>query len=259
MAIALTCSECERDMKVKDELAGRKIKCPECGSVLMVPSGAKKASAVVAGAPARAPKLERDLGEEDRPRKKKKKKKSNKGLLIALGIAGVLLLGGGVVLIVVLTGGGDDGSKKQASADKKLEAPALPPDFLKAPGAPPPKAPATGIRRPAERAEVKNLLKQLGLAYHICCDNTGKAPQKLEDLEPFYEKNQQITEMLKTKYLVFLYGTKPTQMIQGTSNTVLAYESQLDQQGIRLVLMGDGSVSHMTEAEFKAAPRAGQR
>ena len=55
MAIALTCSECERDMKVKDELAGRKIKCPECGSVLMVPSGAKKASAVVAGAPARAP------------------------------------------------------------------------------------------------------------------------------------------------------------------------------------------------------------
>src|SRR5437868_6904629 len=36
MAIALTCPSCARELKVKDELAGRKIKCPKCGKVIAV-------------------------------------------------------------------------------------------------------------------------------------------------------------------------------------------------------------------------------
>jgi hypothetical protein len=259
MAIALTCAECERDLRVKDELAGRKIKCPECGGVIAVPAG-RRTSAVAAGAPAKSPKPPPEYDDdEDRPRKKKKKKKSNKGLLIGLIIGGVLLLGGGIVLIIVLTRGGDD-NKTQAKGDKKQFQPApMPMPDANKPFEPPPKAPATGIRRAGERADVQNNLRQVGLAYHMCCDSTGRAPQKLEDLEPFYEKNPTITEMLKTKYVIFLYGTKPTQMTQGTSNTVLAYESQLDQQGIRITLMGDGSLTFMNEAEFKAAPKAGQK
>ncbi len=37
MAIALTCPACQRALKVKDELAGRKIKCPDCAAVIAVP------------------------------------------------------------------------------------------------------------------------------------------------------------------------------------------------------------------------------
>jgi len=37
MAISFSCPACDRSVKVKDELAGRKIKCPECGKVIAVP------------------------------------------------------------------------------------------------------------------------------------------------------------------------------------------------------------------------------
>ena len=37
MSIAVECASCERSIKVKDELASRKIKCPGCGKVLTVP------------------------------------------------------------------------------------------------------------------------------------------------------------------------------------------------------------------------------
>jgi hypothetical protein len=37
MAISLSCVSCQRKIKAKDEHAGRKIKCPECGQVLTVP------------------------------------------------------------------------------------------------------------------------------------------------------------------------------------------------------------------------------
>lgn len=36
MAIALSCA-CGRDFRIKDELAGKKVKCPECSTVLVVP------------------------------------------------------------------------------------------------------------------------------------------------------------------------------------------------------------------------------
>src|SRR5450755_2517656 len=88
MTIAFACSECERKLKVKDELAGRKVKCPSCGASIAVPSE----EAVIEGPPPRksrppeddeAPPVrehddadEGDKGEEEeRPRKKKKKKK----------------------------------------------------------------------------------------------------------------------------------------------------------------------------------------
>jgi ribosomal protein S27E len=258
MAIALTCSQCEHDLKVKEELAGRRIKCPECGQVLAVPESSPRGGAVAAGASAKSRDL--DGEEEVRPRKKKKKRKqSNKALLIGLAVGAVLLAIAGVVLIIVLNQGDGDG-KGQAKGDpKKLEPAPDPADDFPPPPPPQAKPPATGIRRAAERTEVKNALRQIGLAYHMYCDMSRKGPQKWEDLAPFYEKNIEITNMLKTKYLTFLYGTHLTQMTQGTSNTVLAYETQLDQQGIRIVLMADGSVTFMTDEELKAAPKAGQR
>jgi predicted Zn finger-like uncharacterized protein len=37
MAIALTCPQCSQTFQLKDEMAGRKVRCPECESVLTVP------------------------------------------------------------------------------------------------------------------------------------------------------------------------------------------------------------------------------
>lgn len=39
MAIAVVCPSCRAGFKVRDELAGRKVKCPDCGAVVGVPAG----------------------------------------------------------------------------------------------------------------------------------------------------------------------------------------------------------------------------
>jgi hypothetical protein len=92
MAISLTC-ECGKKLAVKDELAGKRVKCPGCGNLLTVPSltesvPVKKRAAAVAD--------DEEDQDEERPRKKKKKSrragKSNKTLWIGAGI-GVVVLG----------------------------------------------------------------------------------------------------------------------------------------------------------------------
>jgi hypothetical protein len=92
MAISLTC-ECGKKLAVKDELAGKRVKCPGCGDLLTVPSVTDEAP-IKKRAPAVADDEEDQ--EEERPRKKKKKRhragKSNKTLWIGAGI-GVLVLG----------------------------------------------------------------------------------------------------------------------------------------------------------------------
>ncbi len=60
MPIALTC-DCGRALRVKDELAGKKIRCPECKSTLTVPG--KDAEEVV--------ELEVVSAEEDEPSSRK--------------------------------------------------------------------------------------------------------------------------------------------------------------------------------------------
>lgn len=41
MSIATACEECGRDYSVKDEMAGKKFKCKECGAIVVVPSSRK--------------------------------------------------------------------------------------------------------------------------------------------------------------------------------------------------------------------------
>jgi hypothetical protein len=84
MAISLAC-DCGKKLTVKDDLAGKKVKCPNCGTILRVP----EASAVSPGPSAEAPPEQEEL---PRPKKKKAVKKNNKMLYIAAG-AGVLVLG----------------------------------------------------------------------------------------------------------------------------------------------------------------------
>src|SRR5262245_133329 len=52
MTIAFNCSECDAPLKLSDDLAGKKCKCPKCGAVNAVPDGDEDA---VQAAPAKKP------------------------------------------------------------------------------------------------------------------------------------------------------------------------------------------------------------
>jgi len=80
MTIQFRC-DCGRQLKVKDELAGRRVKCPECSEVLTVPEEGGEAIQAARPAerakPQRRPRDEDELDEdeqedeEDRPRRKR--------------------------------------------------------------------------------------------------------------------------------------------------------------------------------------------
>ncbi len=123
MPIDFSCPECDRSLKVKDEIAGKKIKCPGCAAVIGVPEPRARVSAV-------KPKPSRDNGavtagnkpaarsanarddddddDDDLPARKggsksrirKKAAKSKLPLILGLGTGGVAILA--VVLTIVL-------------------------------------------------------------------------------------------------------------------------------------------------------------
>jgi len=110
---------------------------------------------------------------------------------------------------------------------------------------------ATSARQVDPR-KIQNDLKQIGLAYHNCHNATNKAPAKAEDLAPYFENDKRLLGLLKNKDIVFIYGVKLTEMTDGTSNTVLAYDKDVPAKG-GFVLYGDGSTKKLTADEFKKA------
>jgi hypothetical protein len=124
MSIQVNC-DCGKEFKVKDELAGKKIKCPACQSVVTVPAGEEEVTAAAPKRPAAdeavsdaprkrpAPVKEDDLDDEPEPKggkKKKGKKKNNTMLFVGAGVGVVLLgfcclgIGAGVWFFVFRTG-----------------------------------------------------------------------------------------------------------------------------------------------------------
>ena len=107
MAIHVVC-DCGKETKVKDELAGKRIKCPACQTVVTVPEAGPAevvmAADVIEDDPPPRPVRRLETVDEDYDRsddddefrrgrrKKKKKKSSNVMLFVGLG-AGVLVLG----------------------------------------------------------------------------------------------------------------------------------------------------------------------
>jgi hypothetical protein len=111
MPISVVCRSCDRSINLKDDLAGRRIKCPGCGKVLAVPDE----EAV------ERPRRKRDRDREeddDRPRRKKEKKRSKKGLIIGLSIGGGVLAAGLTVLLIVLLGPRDNPNATEENFDK---------------------------------------------------------------------------------------------------------------------------------------------
>ena len=147
MSLSLVCSSCQARLKVRENLAGRKIKCPKCGQTLVVPTDEEPESAPPKASPitsrprpveeeeerptrkrrseedneeteededcGRRRRRERDDREDDRPRPRRKRKagkSGGKGLLIVLLAGGglVVLLLGGVLLAFYFFAGGSD-------------------------------------------------------------------------------------------------------------------------------------------------------
>jgi serine/threonine protein kinase len=50
--IAITCSSCQKKLSIKEEAAGKRVKCPGCGAVMPVPAKTKAAAPVAGPAPA---------------------------------------------------------------------------------------------------------------------------------------------------------------------------------------------------------------
>jgi len=99
MAIKLQCS-CGKALSIKDEFAGRKVKCPACQKPLNIPASNEFTEGEFADEPDEFPRKSR-LREKSRARGKamkkgKKSSSSNRGLLIGLGT------GGGVLVVVIL-------------------------------------------------------------------------------------------------------------------------------------------------------------
>jgi predicted Zn finger-like uncharacterized protein len=147
MPIAFSCPECDRSMKVKDDLAGKKVKCPGCETVIAVPDPSTRVSSVKSKAASRDNRgvtpskkqasLKANAREEDeeddedeevparkgaaKNRFRKKAAKSNLPLILGLTGGGVAVL---VAIAIVLTivfwpkKSDDNASASNTKADK---------------------------------------------------------------------------------------------------------------------------------------------
>lgn len=94
--ISLSCDHCDKPLRVRDELAGKRIKCPGCGGVVAVPVDADEdAPAPKKKAPVRR-RVEDD--DDDAPRDAKKGPPKPSTILF---IAGLTLALGGLVLMAL--------------------------------------------------------------------------------------------------------------------------------------------------------------
>jgi hypothetical protein len=252
MAISFACPSCEENLKVRDELAGKRVKCPGCGEPVAVPQ-----EQVEEERPRKKQRPAED-DEDDRPRKKNKKQKDNTLLYVGIGgglLAVLLLIGCGIGAFFYFKG--DD--KKTADAPKKTEG--KKDDGKKDPGKKdPPKVddrPKGGVARGIDIQDVKFMFKQIGLAYHNYYSEKGRGPAKVQDLMMHLEKNAVYEKALSEGgFIVFIWNVGIPEMVQGSSNTILAYERDHDEKGFRVVLYGDGHVDVIDDVLFQQAPKA---
>src|SRR5262249_28510292 len=159
---------CEKKMKVRDDLVGRRVKCPGCGQAVAVPAEDEERAVIPAPPKGSRPRLPHGDDEELRPRRRigpsddeedsEHPRKKKKGLLLGLCAGGALLVGA-VVLILVVVLKKDGSSPGGGERDVRLE----------------------------------NNLRMIGLAYHTHCHASGgKGPAKAEDLLPFMENDQRL-------------------------------------------------------------------
>jgi hypothetical protein len=137
-----------------------------------------------------------------------------------------------------------------AQADAPQPAPAPAPHLG---GALPGKA-QTRVREVMDRTEAYNQLHQIGIFLLAYNNENGHYPTRLEDfLADIKRDARREHESLQTGYFVMTLNPRPA------AGTVVVYEKDPDTSGMRLVVLADGSVQRMNEAQFKAAVPAAEK
>jgi DNA-directed RNA polymerase subunit RPC12/RpoP len=232
--ISTICPQCERELKLKDELAGRRIKCPSCGAAVSVAKEeGKKRTAV-----------DEDAGdEEDRPRKKKKQKKSNALVWVAAAVGGLLLVGCLVGVVVLILNNLPEKKVEQAKAstetrkDQKLttkEDPSL----------------VQKIMRWKAKAEVYNDFKQIALFHAEAQTASTSGKVNVEQLKKTIERQAPgIYKEIKEGMYILLPG-------KGFGdNDVVAYENVSEELclGDRVVAYRSTRVDELKTADLEKA------
>jgi hypothetical protein len=181
--------------------------------------------------------------------KKKKKKKTNMALVVGL-IAGFLLLVGGTALVLVLRAGGPTEQPQAKEKPPPVRPAIVPPkeDKQKKPQ-------ISTIGRRMEITEVRNWFKQMGIAYHqvAAFDPKGRGAANYKELGL---KSAQVDEWFEKGWVTMVWKASVSNQPSGSSNTLLAWETDPDGAGIRVVLMCDGSVRDLSDPEFQKTPKA---
>ena len=137
-----------------------------------------------------------------------------------------------------------------AQAQAQAPPPAPPPQLG---GAPPGKA-QTRIREVMDRARAMTQLHNIGQLLASYKTEFNRYPGTLQELLDYIKTEaRQEHESLQTGYFVYRPTPNPT------SQTVVIYENEPDTSGMRLVVMGDGSVQRLNEVQFKAAVPAADK
>ena len=187
-------------------------------------------------------------------KKKKKKKKNNKALIFALAGGGLLLLGG-VVLLVVLNTRSPAANQQAKGKDNDKE---LPKDQPKPKFEPKPrkgKDLISTVARRMEMTDVRNYFRQLGLEFQNQATVNGKGPRDYKALGVGFA-NLPLKEWIEKDWVKVVWSANLNILPNGASNTALAWETDPDSQGFRIVLMCDTSVQTMDENTFNNTPKA---
>ncbi len=105
-----------------------------------------------------------------------------------------------------------------------------------------------------EATEVRHYFKKLGDTYRADEVN-GRGPANYKALGPNFS-NIPLKEWVEKDWVKVVWSANLNSLPNGASNTALAWETDPDSQGLRIVLMCDTSVQTMDDNTFKKTPKA---
>jgi len=108
------------------------------------------------------------------------------------------------------------------------------------------------LRRVIDRSRVQNDFRQLALYYANYSALQNRSPGKLDDLKADIERDMpKLYKAIEDGDYVVIWSLPHL-----SSEVVLAYEKEPDENGLRWVAHGDGSVKRLPPEEFEKALKA---
>jgi hypothetical protein len=174
-----------------------------------------------------------------------------------------------VVFLIVLAPVGTSGCRKTKQAAQTVPATTVPaPPRTVTPAPPAPPAGGTVIpgggggvmagRNLAEKQRAGNDLRQIAQVYIQYELDMGRPPANAQEFINYIQRDAaKIARAIQDGWYIVYWNVRPSQLPSGSSNTVLAYDTDTPSQG-GWVAMADGTAKRMTAQEFAAAPKAGR-